>query len=47
MEWHRFLEIAGALFRILVHNADLLYWLLPRRLRGGYLSPWLLKRGLA
>lgn len=47
MEWPRSLETAGALIRLLVRNTDLLYWLLPRRLRGGYRSPWLAKRGLA
>jgi hypothetical protein len=34
------LEIVLALLRLVLGNLDLLYWALPRRLRGGYVSPW-------
>ena len=35
-----YLDIAVALGRLVLLNADLAYYYLPRRWRGGYRSPW-------
>jgi hypothetical protein len=40
------MSIVGAILRLAVLNAGLAYYWLPRSWRGGYRSPWDLKRAI-